>query len=336
MFRKYKNKVKKAIGNGHKKGAPKEKEVPKTPKNKRLPTQVPRSPDVTEPVSLYDSTGSERSLLRGYSSGASSVCSDFEDDRDRTRSLNRVGLKEIQSNLLACGESGCQVARMETPLGKPIEEIYDGVHSGPVLGSGVAGIVREVVHKGTGVHYAVKCLDLGLVKSAEGLQALRDEIFIMCTLDYPNIMQLIEAYESETEIYLIQVRSAKCCLYFKICMLIFSFSGRFQHLCSGGDLFDRLDEQPDFHYTESQCCRLVKQMLAAVRYLHSHKIIHRDLKLENFLFESSDPDSELCMIDFGLSKHFRYVGEEHHDAVGTPYSVAPEVIKGAYDEKCGA
>jgi calcium-dependent protein kinase len=42
------------------------------------------------------------------------------------------------------------------------------------------------------------------------------------------------------------------------------------------------------------------------------------------------------MIDFGLSKHFRYVGEEHHDAVGTPYSVAPEVIKGAYDEKCGA
>jgi calcium-dependent protein kinase len=42
------------------------------------------------------------------------------------------------------------------------------------------------------------------------------------------------------------------------------------------------------------------------------------------------------MIDFGLSKHFQYVGEEHHDAVGTPYSVAPEVIKGAYDERCGA
>lgn len=316
MFRKYKNKVKKAIGKKGHKGAPpiKGTEASRcvTPKENIATQGLPRSPDITQPMSSYGSTGSERSLVRGYSSGASSIGSEFgDDDQDHTH-RDRVGLKEIQSSLLACGESGCRVVRMETPLGKPIEEMYDGVHSGPVLGSGVAGIVREVVHKGTGVHYAVKCLDLGLVKSAEGLQALRDEIFIMCTLDYPNIMQLIEAYESETEIYLIQ------------------------HLCSGGDLFDRLDEQPDFHYTEAQCCRLVKQMLASVRYLHSHKIIHRDLKLENFLFETQDPDSELCMIDFGLSKHFQFVGEEHHDAVGTPYSVAPEVIKGTYDERCGA
>ena len=39
------------------------------------------------------------------------------------------------------------------------------------------------------------------------------------------------------------------------------------------------------------------------------------------------------MIDFGLSKHFRY-GEVQHEAVGTPYTVAPEVIRGSYDERC--
>ena len=39
------------------------------------------------------------------------------------------------------------------------------------------------------------------------------------------------------------------------------------------------------------------------------------------------------MIDFGLSKHFRY-GEIQHEAVGTPYTVAPEVILGSYDERC--
>jgi calcium-dependent protein kinase len=39
------------------------------------------------------------------------------------------------------------------------------------------------------------------------------------------------------------------------------------------------------------------------------------------------------MIDFGLSKHFRY-GEVQHEAVGTPYTVAPEVIRGCYDERC--
>lgn len=98
-----------------------------------------------------------------------------------------------------------------------------------------------------------------------------------------------------------------------------------KELCLGGELFDRLDEQPDYHYTEAECARLVKQMLSAVRYLHSRGIIHRDLKLENFLFSSTATDSELRMIDFGLSKHFRY-GEVQHEAVGTPYTVAPYVL----------
>lgn len=232
------------MGKGKGGGAPKASKKEAPPKAPKLEFAQGSPTDRTQPISLNGSeeTDSDRHM-RGYSSGASSVASDFNMEEDRCEvGLDRVGLDAIKSDL---AEGGCHVVRMETPLGKPIEEIYDGVHSGPVLGSGVTGIVREVVHKITGVHYAVKCLDLGLVSSAEGLQSLRDEIFIMCQLDYPNVMQLVEAYESETEIYLIQ------------------------HLCSGGDLFDRLDEQPDFHYTEAQCCRLVKQMLAAVRYLHS-------------------------------------------------------------------
>lgn len=74
-------------------------------------------------------------------------------------------------------------------------------------------------------------------------------------LDHPNIVRLEEVYESQSEIYLVQ------------------------ELCLGGELFDRLDEQPDYHYTEAECARLVKQMLSAVRYLHSKGIIHRDLKV---------------------------------------------------------
>jgi hypothetical protein len=176
----------------------------------------------------------------------------------------------------------------QTPFGKPIEEIYDGVHDGPVLGSGVSGIVRLVAHRATGIKYAVKCLDIGLIDSTEGLRQLRDEIFIMCQLDHPNIVRIDEVYESTNEIYIVQ------------------------ELCHGGDLFDRLDEQPDYHYTEAQCARLVKQMLSSVRYLHSKGVIHRDLKLENFLFSSTKPESELKMIDFGLSKHF-LLGEHHHE-----------------------
>jgi len=177
------------------------------------------------------------------------------------------------------------------------------------LGSGISGLVRLVTHRATGLKYAVKCLDLGLVDTEEGLQQLREEIYIMCQLDHPNIVRLEEVYESHSEIYLVQ------------------------ELCLGGELFDRLDEQPDYHYTEAQCARLIKQMLCSVRYIHSKGIIHRDLKLENFLFSDTGPDSELKMIDFGLSKHFKF-GEVQHEAVGTPYTVAPEVIRGSYDERC--
>ena len=116
-------------------------------------------------------------------------------------------------------------------------EVYDGVHDGPVLGSGISGTVRLVQHKETQVSYAVKCLDLALIDSDEGLRQLKEEVYIMCQLDHPNIIRLEEVYESQSEIYLVQ------------------------EVCKGGELFDRLDEQPDYHYTEAQVCVCVHSLL---------------------------------------------------------------------------
>lgn len=275
-------------------------------------------------ASTSSKSGRQSSGQHGYTSGTSTPDVDYGDassmgsgegsfGKRNPKSLGHsssiIGLDSMIENRREEGNLKTNVVHMEVPFGKPIEEVYDGVHTGPVLGSGISGLVRLVSHKATGVKYAVKCLDLGLVDTEEGLAQLREEIFIMCQLDHPNIVRLEEVYESHTEIYLVQ------------------------ELCLGGELFDRLDEQPDYHYTEGECARLVKQMMCAVRYLHSKGIIHRDLKLENFLFSNTLPDSELKMIDFGLSKHFRY-GEVQHEAVGTPYTVAPEVISGSYDERC--
>jgi calcium-dependent protein kinase len=95
-------------------------------------------------------------------------------------------------------------------------------------------------------------------------------------IDHQNIVKLEGVYESEDCIHLVH------------------------ELCSGGDLFDRLDAQPEEHYSEAQCARLVKQMLSAAR-----SIAQRDLKLDFVLFDSPGPDAELKMIDFGLSKHFK-------------------------------
>lgn len=148
--------------------------------------------------------------------------------------------------------------------------MYVGVHDGPILGRGVAGVVRKVMHRDTGVYFAVKCLKLSLIESDAVLEALREEIFVMCQLDHPNILRLEEVYESESQIFLIQ------------------------QLCEGGDVFDRLEEQPDYHYSEVRCARLVKQMMSAVRYLHSKQIVHRDL-VRRFQFHP-ELQSDLCLV----------------------------------------
>jgi calcium-dependent protein kinase len=226
-----------------------------------------------------------------------------------TSSASAIGLDEMVLDRKTACDFRQNIVHIECSSGKPIEEVYEGVHDGPVLGSGISGLVRLVTHKATGIKYACKILDMQLVDCEQAVQQLREEIVILSQLDHPNIVRLEEVYESDSEIYLVQ------------------------ELCVGGELFDRLDEQPDYHYSEAQCARLVKQMLSAICYIHSRGIIHRDLKLENFLFSSTDPDSELKMIDFGLSKHF-LSGEVMSDPVGTPYTCAPEVIGGAYTERC--
>eukprot|EP00913_Durusdinium_trenchii_P012848 g12064.t1 len=45
----------------------------------------------------------------------------------------------------------------------------------------------------------------------------------------------------------------------------------------------------------------IRQVLLAVAYLHAHEVVHRDLKLENFLYESEDSE-HLKIIDFGFAK----------------------------------
>ncbi len=99
-------------------------------------------------------------------------------------SSSKVGLDEMIEDRRADGNLRENVVHIEVPFGKPIEEVYDGVQQGLVLGSGISGTVRLVTHKATGIKYAVKVLDLTLVDNGEGLRQLREEIFIMCQVCY--------------------------------------------------------------------------------------------------------------------------------------------------------
>jgi calcium-dependent protein kinase len=69
-------------------------------------------------------------------------------------------------------------------------------------------------------------------------------------------------------------------------------------------------------------------------YLHDRSIIHRDLKLENIVFENERPDSIVKLIDFGVSLVYTPDGGDGlTERVGTIYTMAPETMKGHYSSQ---
>ncbi|KAM6114182.1 serine/threonine-protein kinase PLK1 [Pterocles gutturalis] len=67
----------------------------------------------------------------------------------------------------------------------------------------------------------------------------------------------------------------------------------------------------------------LRQTILGCQYLHSHRVIHRDLKLGN-LFLSDD--MEVKIGDFGLATKVEYDGERKKTLCGTPNYIAPEVL----------
>ena len=74
-------------------------------------------------------------------------------------------------------------------------------------------------------------------------------------------------------------------------------------------------------------------MLSAINYCHTRNIVHRDLKPENLLLDRSGDQTRVTIIDFGTAGSFT-PGEKMNQKYGTPYYIAPEVLKKSYDHKC--
>ena len=75
----------------------------------------------------------------------------------------------------------------------------------------------------------------------------------------------------------------------------------------------------------------MKKLFSALNHMHSQGIVHRDIKPENIMVTKED---ELKLIDFGLSKRNKSMDNKMQTIAGTPYYMAPEVLKGEYDSKC--
>jgi len=188
-------------------------------------------------------------------------------------------------------------------------DIRDNYKIGKVLGSGAYGEVKECVHKRTQARRAVKIINKDLMSQNEQDRML-EEVQILKGLDHPNVLKIFEAYTDSKNFYIVT------------------------EILSGGELFDMIIRYP--YFKERDAAKIMNQIFQAISYCHSNKIVHRDIKPENVLLESKQgTDSLIKIIDFGTS--LMYDPEKQKklkQTIGTPYYIAPEVLKQTYDSKC--
>ena len=177
-----------------------------------------------------------------------------------------------------------------------------------VLGGGHFGSVRVAYRKNEEPRkfYAVKSISKKNL-SVKDLADLVKEVEIISTLNHPNIIKFYESYHDK--------------YYFHIVM----------ELCTGKEIFDKIVS--DGKISEKIVAKIITEVLHAISYCHSKGITHRDIKPENILFASPESDAQIKLIDFGLSRKYN-TNEKMHTILGTPYYIAPEVLKGEYDQKC--
>jgi len=90
----------------------------------------------------------------------------------------------------------------------------------------------------------------------------------------------------------------------------------------GGELFQHLRNAKRFE--ESRAKFYAAEIVLALDFLHSIKVIYRDLKPENVLLDS---EGHVCLTDFGIAKKLPEDGRTY-SFVGTPDYLAPEIIEG--------
>eukprot|EP00347_Sterkiella_histriomuscorum_P013565 403364229 len=187
-----------------------------------------------------------------------------------------------------------------------IEQIYD---IGKNLGSGRFGVVNMIEKKSyPKKKFACKKVDRDRVNSEIGM--LERELDILMKVDHPNIINFHEIYMDQNYFHFVT------------------------QLCEGGELFQHLENG---RFSEQIAAKIVQQILSAIKHLHDHGICHRDLKLENIMFENYNysKDPMIKVIDFGLAQYFNSSDQfTMNSQTGTPYYMAPEVIDGQYDESC--
>jgi len=168
------------------------------------------------------------------------------------------------------------------------------------LGSGTFGRVRLVKHKPTGTNFALKSMAKGKLIELRQLDNTINEKKIMSSINHPFLNQLVAVMcddEPSGEVHLLL------------------------EVCLGGEIFTLLQQAICFDISMTTFCGAC--VASALVHLHSRRIVYRDLKPENLVF---DAHGYVVIIDFGFAKVLDDSAKTY-TLCGTPQYLSPEIVK---------
>ncbi|XP_047434423.1 serine/threonine-protein kinase N1 isoform X1 [Mugil cephalus] len=168
-----------------------------------------------------------------------------------------------------------------------------------VLGRGHFGKVLLSEYKKTGMMYAIKALKKGDIIARDEVDSLMCEKRIFETVNlshHPFLVNLFACFQTPEHVCFVMEYTA------------------------GGDLMMHIHTDV---FTEPRAVFYAACVVLGLQFLHDHKIVYRDLKLDNLLL---DTDGYVKIADFGLCKEGMGYGDRTSTFCGTPEFLAPEVL----------